>query len=101
MERSLTCFLPFSDTASVKATVASLRESDIVRNIFIVVPPGNEETFKVPGAGQIAADSFVSTEALKKMAAVAGTSHVLTYSKGFHLDMGKHSPERMMQVCTD
>jgi len=101
MERSLTCFLPFSDTASVKSTVASLRESGIVRNVFIVVPPGNEEIFKVPGTGQIVADSFVSTEALKKMAAVAGTSHVLTYSKGFPLDMGRHAPERMMQVCLD
>jgi len=66
MEKSLTCFLPFSDTASVKSTVASLRESGIVRSVFIIVPPGNEETFKVPGAGQIVADSFVSTEALKK-----------------------------------
>jgi P2-related tail formation protein len=47
MERSVTCFLPFSDTSSVKATVASLRESGLVSSVFVVVPPGNEETFKI------------------------------------------------------
>ena len=101
MERSVTCFLPFSDTLSVKATVASLRESVLVSKVFVVVPPGNEETFKVAGAEQIVADSFASTDALKTMSAVACTSHILTYIKGFPLDMGRHAIERMMQVCTD
>jgi hypothetical protein len=101
MERSVTCFLPFSDTLSVKATVASLRESALVSKVFVVVPPGNEETIKVTGAEQIVADSFASTDALKAMSAVVCTSHILTYSKGFPLDMGRHAIERMMQVCTD
>ena len=101
MDKAVTCFLPFSDAASVRATVASLRESALISMVYVIVPPGFEESVRTGGAGQIVAGGFTSTEALKQMAAVAGTSHVMTYSKGFPLDMGKHAPERMMQVCTD
>ncbi|MHC1732308.1 MAG: glycosyltransferase family 2 protein [Bacteroidales bacterium] len=101
MERSLTCFLPFSDTESVKTTVASMRKSRLISRVFVIVPPGNEEVFSVDGAEQIVAGSFVSTDALKQMAAVTGTSHIMTYSKSFPLDMGRYAAERMMQVCVD
>ncbi len=122
MEKSVTCFLPFSDTGSVAASVASLKESGFISRVFVIVPPGNGETIAGSKAGDtgtpgslkrngvglnitdaefIISAGFASTDALKKMAAVADTAYVLTYSKGFPLDMGKHALARMMQVCDD
>jgi len=37
----------------------------------------------------------------EKMSAVADSAYVLTYSKGFPLDMGRHALARMIQICDD
>lgn len=101
MEKSVTCFLPFSDAGSVAASVASLKSSGLTGRIFVVVPPAIEEMLKVAGAEFIVSPGFASTNALKQMAAAADTESVLTYSKGFPLDLGRHALERMKQVCDD
>ncbi len=41
MDKSLICFLPFSDTGSVTASIASLRSSGLVSRVFVVLPPGS------------------------------------------------------------
>ncbi len=101
MDRSVTCFLPFSDSGSLAITMASLRASGLAGRIFIVAPAASAETAAIPGASVITAEAFASTDALRKMAAEADTPWVLTYGKGFPLDMGKHSLARMVQACSD
>lgn len=101
MDRSVTCFLPFSDTGSVTASVASLRSSGLVSNVFVVLPAGSEGHLKDTEAGFITSEGFSTTDALRKMAAAAESDYVLTYSKGFPLDMGRHALARMMQICDD
>jgi len=101
MDRSVTCFLPFSDISSVKASITSLKAQGFDSRVFVVLPPGSEEQMKGTGAEFIVSGGFASTGALKKMAAVADSRFVLTYSKGFPLDMGSHALARMMQICED
>ena len=101
MDRTVTCFLPFSDTGSVAASIASLRSSGLAGRIFIVAPPGSGESFPDTDADFIVSGGFASTDALKKMSAVADSAYVLTYSKGFPLDMGRHALARLMQICDD
>ncbi len=115
MDRYVTCFLPWSDTGSLAASVASLRASGLASRVYVVIPPGiddapgaNEavsaraiESLQGIGAGEIISGGFSSTDALRKMAAVTDTGYVITYSKGFPLDLGKHAVERMMQICDD
>ncbi len=99
MDKAITCFIPFSESESLKSTVSSLRASGIVTKIFIIIPPehtGNPEGIE---ADYLHSAGFSSTDALKKMAAVAGTDYVVTYSKGFPLDLGKFAFQRMMQIC--
>lgn len=115
MDRTVTCFLPWSDTGSLAASVASLRASGLVDRIYVVIPerddnsPGVNEAVSVNGnetllgmgAGEIFSSGFSSTDAMRKMAALADTGYVVTYSKGFPLDMGRHALARMMQICDD
>ncbi len=115
MERSVTCFLPWSDAGSLAASVASLKDSGLVSRVYVVVPPGNENSddlkeavsagsrgnLQETGAGEIISAGFSSTDALRKMAAVTDTGYVIVYSKGFPLDMGRHAIARMIGICDD
>ncbi|MBP7027938.1 MAG: glycosyltransferase family 2 protein [Bacteroidales bacterium] len=102
MDKSVTCFLPFSDAMSVTATISSLRSPGLVSKVFVVLPPVSKGLPEGAEAGLITSEGFAATDALRKMAATAADSdYVLTYSKGFPLDMGSHSLARMMQICDD
>ncbi len=101
MKKTVTCFLPFSDAGSLAATMASLRSQGLASRILVVAPHGSEEEAAASGAEVIVAERFTSTDALRRMAAEAVTGYVLTYSKGFPLDLGSHALARMVQVCED
>ena len=101
MDNTITCFLPWSDAASVAATVNSMRASGVVSKIFVVVSPDHQETLPGVGADYLRSAGFATTDALKKMAAVTDTDFVVTYSKGFPLDLGSFAFSRMMQICND
>ena len=99
MDKTVTCFIPYSEGKSSKSTVSSLRASGDVSKIFIVIPPEHPGAFEDIEADYLRSAGFASTDALKKMAAVADTDYVMTYSKGFPLDLGKFALKRMMQIC--
>ena len=99
MDKTVTCFIPYSEGELLKSTVSSLRASGDVSKIFIVIPPENPGTFEDIEADYLRSAGFASTDALKKMAAVADTDYVMTYNKGFPLDLGKFALKRMMQIC--
>ncbi|MFN2314764.1 MAG: glycosyltransferase family 2 protein [Bacteroidales bacterium] len=101
MDNTITCFLPWSDAASVAATVSSMRASGVVSKIFVVVAPDHQETLPGVEADYLRSAGYATTDALKKMAAVTDTDFVVTYSKGFPLDLGSFAFSRMMQICND
>jgi hypothetical protein len=99
MEKAITCFMPWSDKESVAATVRSMKDSGVVSRIYIVVPDNQAEVVENIEADFLRSDGFSTTDALKKMAAVTDTDYIVTYSKSFPLDLGKHAFSRMMQIC--
>jgi hypothetical protein len=99
MDKTVTCFIPYSEVEILKSTVASLKASGEVSKIFIVIPPEHSGKFEVFEADCLRSEGFTSTDVLRKMAAVADTDYVMTYSKGFPLDLGKFALKRMMQIC--
>lgn len=101
MDNTITCFLPWSDAASVTATVSSMKASGVVSKIFVVVTPDHQETLPGVEADYLRSAGFATTDALKKMAAVTDTDFVVTYSKDFPLDLGSFAFSRMMQICND
>jgi len=102
MDNTITCFLPWSDAASVSATVLSMRASGVVSKIFVVVPADHQETLPTGvEADYLRSAGFAGTDALRKMAAVTDSKFVVTYSKSFPLDLGSFAFSRMMQICDD
>ncbi len=101
MDKTITCFLPWSDAGSVRSTVSSMRATGVVSRIFIVVPHDHQEMLEGVEADYLRSAGFTATDALKKMAAVTDTDYVVTYSKGFPLDPGDFAFGRMMQICDD
>lgn len=99
MEKKITCFLPFSDSESIKSTVESLNKSADVEAIFMVI--NDDADPGCNGVSCIKSKGFASTGSVKRMAEAAKTDFVLIYSKTFRLDLGKHALKRMMQVCED
>jgi len=99
MEKAITCFMPWSDKESVAATVRSMKDSGVVSRIYIVVPDNQAEVVENIEADFLRSDGFSTTDALKKMAAVTDTDYIVTYSKSYPLDLGKHAFSRMMQIC--
>ena len=93
--------MPWSDAGSVRSTVLSMKASGFAGRIFIVVPADHQEILQGVEADYLRSAGFTSTDALKKMAAVTDTDYVVTYSKGFPLDLGDNAFGRMMQICDD
>ena len=93
--------MPWSDAGSVRSTVLSMKASGFAGRIFIVVPADHQEILQGVEADYLRSAGFNSTDALKKMAAVTDTDYVVTYSKGFPLDLGDNAFGRMMQICDD
>ncbi len=82
MDKTITCFLPWSDAGSVKTTVMSMRASGFVSRIFIVVPPDHREILQGVEADYLRSAGFTATDALKKMAAVTDTDYCRHLQQG-------------------
>lgn len=101
MEKTITCFIPFSDSETLNSTVSSLMESGLVSRVAVVVPEEFTGNISDNRFDLIRSKGFTSTDAVRKMADFADTEFVVTYSKTFHLDLGKFAFKRMMQICDD
>ncbi|MCJ7821448.1 MAG: glycosyltransferase family 2 protein [Bacteroidales bacterium] len=101
MEKTITCFIPFTDNEALSLTIKSLKGSGVVSTIFTVIPVDHSGITSDAGTGIIRANGFSSTDAIIKMGAKADTEYVLVYGKTFPLDLGRHTLNRMMQVCDD
>jgi hypothetical protein len=99
MENKITCFLPYAGNESTGQTIKSLKSTGLVADIMIV--SAGEPVPEIEGEhiSFIKSEGFASTAALKMMAGLFETDFVLIYSKQFPLDPGKHSLDRMIQVC--
>jgi hypothetical protein len=99
MKKNITCFLPATDGNSIRFTIESLLGSGKVDRIYVVGPEDSEPVVKNSRSSYLKSDDFASTRSLRKFARIVKTDFVLLYTKTYPLDLGKHSLERMVQVC--
>ncbi len=95
----INCFIPFQSADQVKATITSLRESNLVKQIFLLNDNANQE--KIEGCEVIEIDSLRSTATIKKIAEKANTDYTLIYTKPADLRMGMFALDRMLQIAKD
>ncbi|WP_029902033.1 glycosyltransferase family 2 protein [Prevotella sp. 10(H)] len=95
----INCFVPFHNAAQVKNTVASLKESPLVNNIYLLAD--NDSADQPAGCEIIRIDSLCSTATIRKIEAKAGTEYTLIYTKQADLRIGMFAIERMVQIACD
>ena len=101
MNKRITSFIPWSDQESLNYTVRMLKESGVVKKVFLIKTTDSVIKITDKDVSTIKAPGFASTEAIKKMAEHTKTDFILLYSKPFPLDPGRFALHRMMQVCDD
>lgn len=95
----INCFIPFQSADQAKATIASLQESTLVGQIFLLNDNACQE--KIDECEVIEIDSLRSTATIKKIAEKANTDYTLIYTKPADLRMGMFALDRMIQIAKD
>lgn len=94
------CFIPYTDSNSLVKTLKSLRESDMIHQIFLLAQA--EQPTDVPEnclVLQIA--SMQSTATMHEIAARSTADYTLLYTKQSALELGFFALERMVRIADD
>lgn len=92
------CFIPCESAAQVAPTIASLRESELTADIYLLC---KDADIKVDGCKTIAIDSISSSATMKKIAEAAKAQYSLFYTKYNALDMGYLAMKRFERIASD
>ncbi|MDD3038448.1 DUF4922 domain-containing protein [Bacteroides sp.] len=96
MKATINCFLPFSRLKESTQIVKELRASEQVNKIYLIAPEFTNVC--IPNCEMISANNFLSTEAMKAIAAHSDAPYTLLYTKPTELRLGQFALERMVQV---
>ena len=97
--KRINCFIPFQDAAQVAHTVKGLKESDLVSKIYLLA---TETVSDAPeGCTVVPVQSLNSTDAVRKIAALADADYTMLYTKYTSLELGMFALERMLHVADD
>lgn len=96
MKAIINCFLPFSRLKESMQTVKELRASELVNKIYLMAPEITNVC--IPGCELISVNNFLSTQAMKAIAAHSDVPYALLYTKPTELKLGQFALERMVQV---
>lgn len=94
----INCFIPYQEEASAIQTIASLRASSLVNDIYLLY------TKKIPqieGCKLMQVDNFQSSATVRQIAAQATSDYILIYTKHTPLELGQYAVERFLQVAQD
>lgn len=95
--KRINCFIPCQEIGGVEKTIASLRKSNLVGEIYLLTK--EKMTGKIAGCSSMEVDSFRSSDFVKRVAEHAQADYTLIYTKTDELDMGYFAPERMVQIA--
>lgn len=97
--KRINCFIPFQDAAQVAHTVKGLKESDLVSKIYLLA---TERVSDAPeGCTVVPVQSLNSTDAVRKIAALADADYTMLYTKYTSLELGMFALERMLHIADD
>jgi hypothetical protein len=97
--KKIDAFILYSQPEQAATTVAELKQSKSIRNIFLLTPPDVKETLK--GCKNIEIDSLYSCETIRKIARKCTSDFALLYQKSTVLRPGYFAMERMVQIAED
>lgn len=92
------CFIPYQGMEQAAQTVKSLRETNLVNNIFLLAV---EDIAPLDDCELLHVDSLASTSTIRKIAAEATAGYSLIYTKYTSLELGLFAFERMLNIASD
>lgn len=99
MQKRIDCFLPYQWAEQVENTIASLRSSRFIANIYLLAERESGET--IGECEFIEVDSLRSTATVRKIAQKATSDYTLIYTKSADLRMGYLAIERFLRIAED
>ena len=98
MREKIDCFIPCNDQLLAQQTIAQLRNSRTVQNIFLMVSTPLED---IKDAYQITVDNLTSSNTLMRIAENAQADYVLIMTKSTSITLGQGALARMLRVASD
>ena len=98
MREKIDCFLPCDDLSLAQQTIAQLRNSRTVQNIFLLV---NRPLEEIKDARQITVDNLTGSNTLMRMAENAQADYTLIVTKSTNITLGQGALVRMLRVASD
>lgn len=95
MKKTINCFIPLGDKASVQQTLASLKESKLVNNIFLLSCTSGET--QMEGYPILSIDGMNSTQMFEQIIKHTHVPYIMLYTQTAPLRLGYKALERMAQ----
>jgi len=95
----INCFIPFESAIQVKETIKSLKESPLVKKIYLLSADNTEH--QINDCEFIRIDTLSSTDTIKKIAEKSTAEYTLLYTKFADLRLGLFALDRMLQIAGD
>ena len=97
--KKINAFILFTQPEQAAKTVEELKQSELVKKIYLLTPENVTET--IAGCKNIPIDSLQSTETIKKIARKSSADYTLIYQKSTVLKLGYFALERMLRIAED
>ena len=97
--KKIDCFIPYASPKQAKATIAGLRESDLVANIYLLAV--DAEVPAVDGCTVVTIDTLNSSATMQKIAETATADYILLYTKYNNLILGYLALNRFVRLAQD
>jgi len=99
MRTSINCFIPFMGAAQAEQTIQSLKASELVNKIYLLVTDKVEE--QIEGCEKLLVSSLNSTSTVRQIAVHSDADYSLVYTKYTTLELGMFALERMLHIAED
>jgi hypothetical protein len=99
MINKLTVFLPYNGDKIILQTVEELKQSQLVKNIFLLSPKGLEES--LPGCKTLQIDSLFSLNSVEIVSKNTDTDLMLFITKEVSIKLHPNALERFVSVIED
>ena len=97
--KKINAFILFSELEQAKKTVEELKQSELVKNIYLLTPENITGT--INGCENIAVESLQSTSTIRQIAEKSTADYSLIYQKSTVLKLGYFALERMVKIAGD
>lgn len=95
--QQINCFVTCNEIAQTEKTVQQIKQSSLVKNIYLLVK--KENNIQLDGYQSIEINSIQSSETIGKIAEKSDTPYTLIYTKDTTLELGQYALERFFHIA--